>query len=490
MTSQLPLAAASMSTRPLPSLLAASGNPGPAPTYGASAGSASYSGYGSNGANGALGATGAQGGGLGATSALGGLGGGGLGATSALGGGSAFGGGSLGGGGLGGNGLGNGSSNGSLGGTDGGDYAPAPTSPASSYYSSGSAVAPSTGSYGQSPSSNTPLNSSPTAAYGVSSLSAYGGLSGAPSIKPMASTPPTSAYPASSPYGQAGAYAPSGAAASAAPRNTQVYGQTLTNWQPAAVPVSPWGTSVDRPAIGGGVGGTETILRSDLKKLKRSRLKAWFYLFVVLGLAGAGGYYGLRHYDRLVSLADASRARESATGRELEQLRRVHNETVNKMGGAPAGAIGSGAKAAVGPTGAASAKLADDLKRVLGNTPQVAVETRGDRVVVSVDGAALFSGKEVEVGLGGYRTLYKFGKSLKTVKDRRVEITVPSIEIKRAKAWNLAAARAVSLGRFFTDDLGFERSRVAVSAPAPRAAGKIVSKSGVLGRVEFVLEAI
>jgi hypothetical protein len=484
-----------MSTRPLPSLLAASGNPGPAPTYGASAGSASYSGYGSNGASGGLGASGAQGGGLGATSALGGgggLGGGGLGATSALGGGGSLGGGSAfgGGSGLGGNGLGNGSSNGSLGGTDGGDYAPAPTSPASSYYSSGSAVAPSTGSYGQSPSANTPLNSSPTAAYGVSSLSAYGGLSGAPSIKPMASTPPTGAYPASSPYGQAGAYAPSGAAASAAPRNTQVYGQTLTNWQPAAVPVSPWGTSVDRPAIGGGVGGSETILRSDLKKLKRSRLKAWFYMFVVLGLSGVGGYYGLQHYQHLVELTNASRDREGATSRELEQLRRVHNETVNKIGGVPAGALGAGAKTAVGPTGAGSAKLADDLKRVLGNTPQVAVETRGDRVVVSVDGAALFSGKEVEVGLGGYRTLYKFGKSLKTVKDRRVSITVPSIEIKKAKAWNLAASRAVSLGRFFTDDLGFERSRVAVSAPAPRAAGKVVSKSGVLGRVEFVLEAI
>jgi flagellar motor protein MotB len=246
---------------------------------------------------------------------------------------------------------------------------------------------------------------------------------------------------------------------------------------------------VDRPAIGG-VGGTETILRSDLKKLKRSRLKAWFYLIVVLGLAGAGGYYGFQHFQRLVQQTDASRARESATSRELEQLRRVHNETVNKVGSGLAGAaVGQGAKPA-GPTSAASVRLADDLKRVLGNTPQVAVETRGNQVVVSVDGAALFSGKEVEVGLGGYRTLYKFGKSLKTVKDRRVAITVPSIEIKKAKAWNLAAARAVSLGRFFTDDLGFERGRVAVSAPAPRAAGKIVSKSGVIGRVEFVLEAI
>jgi hypothetical protein len=451
MTSQIPLAAASMATRPLPNLLAASGNPAPVPTYGAPSGaplnmgsnnpSASYAGYG----NGALGGN------------SGGLGGGSYGS-------------SLGGG-------------GSLGGTDGGDYAPAPN-PASSYYSAGSAAAPSTNNYGQAPSTNTPntpLHPSATAAYGVSSLSAYGGLA-----SPSTATP-AGGY-SNGAAGVQAAYAPSGGSAGPAPRNTQIYGQTLTNWQPA-LPVSPWGT-VERPAASLG-GATDTILRSDLKKLKRSRLKAWLYLFIVLGLAGTGGYYGFAHFEKLVDQSNASRDRENSARNELEQLRRVHNETVAKAGGAVgvgASSLAAGAKA--GPTGTASAKLAEDLKRVLAGSPQVGVETRGDHVVVSVDGAALFSGKETEVGLGGYRTLYKFGKSLKTVKDRRVAITVPSIEIKKAKAWNLAAARAVSLGRFFTDDLGFERGRVSVSAPAPRPAGKVVSKSGVIGRVEFVLDPI
>jgi hypothetical protein len=133
-------------------------------------------------------------------------------------------------------------------------------------------------------------------------------------------------------------------------------------------------------------------------------------------------------------------------------------------------------------------KLADELKRTLVGAPFV-VETRGDRVVVGIDTLALFPGKEAEVGLGGYRTLYRFGKALKTVKDRKVAITVPSVEIKKMKAWNLAAGRAVSLGSFFTNDLAFEPGRVTVTAPAPRAARAATLKTSP-GRIEFTLEAI
>ena len=46
-------------------------------------------------------------------------------------------------------------------------------------------------------------------------------------------------------------------------------------------------------------------------------------------------------------------------------------------------------------------------------------------MVVALDQGALFQGNEVEVGLSGYRVLYKFGKVLKTVKDRKIVVTVP-----------------------------------------------------------------
>ena len=315
----------------------------------------------------------------------------------------------------------------------------------------------------------------------MQNLSAYGGLPPAGSKTAPAASYPSAAHAGPPPQA---AYAPTGAAPTAVPRNTQIYGQTLTNWQPA-LPVSPWSTIERSPAAGANL-ATETILKSDLRKLKSSRRWARFYLFVSLCVLGAAGYYGFGHYAKLVTEKNDSEAK-------LDRLRVVHNETLTKANGAPAAvgqkpALGAVA-AAPGVASANTTKLADELKRVLGGSPLVAVETRGDRVVVSLEGAALFSGRETEVGLGGYRTLYRFGKTLKLVKDRRVFITVPSVEIKRFKAWNLAAARAVSLGRFFTDDLGFDRGRVLVATPAPRMAGRIPNKSGV-GRVEFVLEPL
>jgi hypothetical protein len=66
------------------------------------------------------------------------------------------------------------------------------------------------------------------------------------------------------------------------------------------------------------------------------------------------------------------------------------------------------------------------------------------------------------------------------VKDRRLVITVPG-DAKKGKTWNVAAARAVSLGRFAIDDVGVDPHRVTSTAPgAPQGRG---------GRlVEFSLE--
>ena len=243
----------------------------------------------------------------------------------------------------------------------------------------------------------------------------------------------------------------------------------------------PWGTP-GAPVVGGGGNvETATILKSDLKKLKRSRLKAWLYFFLLAGAVGYGGYLGFQDRKELVQKKNQS---EEA----LQRLKSVHNETVAKVSGGAAAAEPSKGAAAAAPalTGTATAKLADDLKRVLAGSP-MAVETRGDRVLVFVDSQVLFAGREVDVGLGGYRTLYKFGKSLKAVKDRKIAVSVPSFEARKIKSWNLAAGRAVSLGRFFTDDLGFEKARVSVTAPAPRPAGKLPPNS-LTGRLDVVLD--
>jgi 3D (Asp-Asp-Asp) domain-containing protein len=303
-------------------------------------------------------------------------------------------------------------------------------------------------------------------------------------------------------------YTPSGTSPSL--RKTQMYGQTLTNWQPA-LPVSPWGTPEKNPVIGGGV-ETETILRSDLRKLKSSRFKGWTYFVVLLGLSGTAAYFGLGDRRELVSEKEAANAR-------FGQLERVHRETLARTreeagAAAPAGAsksptTGTTATGTTGTTtpsaaattaagvaavaGPATTKLADELKRAMTGARDVTIETRGDRVIVSIDTASLFSGREIDVGLGGYRTVYRLGKSLKGLKDRRIAILVPSAEMKRVKnVWALAAGRGVALGRLFTDDLGFDRARVLVSVPPPKPGlkGKLAAKVVPQGRIEFALETI
>ena len=114
--------------------------------------------------------------------------------------------------------------------------------------------------------------------------------------------------------------------------------------------------------------------------------------------------------------------------------------------------------------------------------PGLAVEQRGDKVVVTLEQGAIFGPRQYEVGLAGYRVLYRFGKAIKMVKDRHIVVSVPSMELKRGKAWSIAAARSVSLGRFLIDDLSVEPHRVAARTPAP-SAGR-----GRAAHIEFSLE--
>ena len=260
-----------------------------------------------------------------------------------------------------------------------------------------------------------------------------------------------------------------------APQPAAAPGQT-SNWQ-ASLPVSPWST-YERQA--GPVSGleTETVLRSDLKSLKRSRTRARMYLGVVVVVAAIVIHFGLRtmeqnanSYRQLSESHAALKAQLSGAAGAVDLAR--------ARPGAPA-AQAAAAVAVSGPPSTSARTLADDLKRQLVGDAAITVEARGDRVVVSMADTSLFVGNVTNVGQAGFRVLYRFGKSLKNVQDRRIVVSVLSNQ-NRPRAWIISAARGVSLGRFLLDDLSIDSSRVAVNAPAPLADGKT-------DRIEFWLE--
>jgi flagellar motor protein MotB len=384
--------------------------------------------------------------------------------------------------------------------------APSPMSPAS------------TQAYGQptlaaNNATTPPAGSSYPSAYPSAATSAYGQQSAYPGKGQSVGSPAASygagyanggsAYPsAGSAYGSSGAayasaasaypsaYPSTGGAAAGSTGGGSAVGKTtnygmpaLSAWQPSTLPVSPWSTI--SPGGGAPLGGgvdTTTILRADLKALKRSRLKGWGYLMLSLSIFGTLGYFGVKRY------LDMGKELKVAK-QQLGDAKKGYEATLTKLGvseSAAAAATSNTPGAVVAPVpavaSAATTKLTDDLKKQLAGIAGLTVEARGDRVVVGLEQGTLFNGNEAEVSLGGYKVLYKFGKILKTVKDRRIVVTVPG-DARRGKSWNIAAARAVSLGRFVIDDLSVDPHRVVSSAPgAPQGRG---------GRhIEFALESV
>jgi hypothetical protein len=346
----------------------------------------------------------------------------------------------------------------------------------SAYPNSGAGYASASAGYGSNgsayPSTGTPAYGASGAAYPAAGGSPYGGSNG-------------SAYPSSA----GGAAYGGGAAAGSALGKTTAYGMPALNaWQPSTLPVSPWST-ISSPGVGplGGGVDTTTILRSDLKALKRSRLKGWGYLFLSVGIFGSLGYFGIKQFVQM-------RKDLNVAKQQVNDAKRGYEATLTKLGVSESAAAAATSNtpgavvatppagtAAVAVTSPATTKLADDLKKSLATVAGLTVEARGDRVVLAVDQAALFEGNELEASLAGYKIMYKLTKVLKpVVKDRRVVITVPG-DAKKGKTWNVAAARAVSLGRSVIDDIGVDPHRVTSSAPA--------SPQGRGGRhVEFSLE--
>ena len=123
--------------------------------------------------------------------------------------------------------------------------------------------------------------------------------------------------------------------------------------------------------------------------------------------------------------------------------------------------------AAAGPPTASAKALAEELKRQLMGDAAISVEPRGERVVVSIAEASLFTGNATAVGQEGFRLLYRFGKGIKNVRDRRIVVGITS-SATRPRAWIIAAARGVSLGRFLLDDLSVSPPASWSARPPPR----------------------
>jgi hypothetical protein len=259
--------------------------------------------------------------------------------------------------------------------------------------------------------------------------------------------------------------------------------QTGSSWQ-AALPVSPWST-YERQS--GPVTGleTETVLRSDLKALKRSRTRARLYLGGVLVVSALVIHFGLRTMEQNATrYKQLSKAHEALQAQVAGSIVPDLGRLPSRQGSRPLAASAPAASPGGGATSTSTRALADDLRRQLEGDAAINVETRGDRVIVAVDDTSLFAGNGAGVGPGGFRVLFRFGKALKNVRDRRIVVTVVASEGARPRPWFTAASRGIALGRFLIDDLSVESNRVVIAAPAPKSGGT----PGAKDRVEFALE--
>ena len=173
-----------------------------------------------------------------------------------------------------------------------------------------------------------------------------------------------------------------------------VPGQT-SNWQ-AALPVAPW-SAYERQS--GPVTGleTETVLRSDLKSLKRSRTRAWLLFAGVLVVAGTvdplrAPHDGEERHQPARAAASRYEAPQGPARRRRHRRRRRPRAALRQGSRPPRSPAPSMAPpAAAGPPTASAKALAEELKRQLMGDAAISVEARGERVIVSIDEASLFA---------------------------------------------------------------------------------------------------
>lgn len=214
---------------------------------------------------------------------------------------------------------------------------------------------------------------------------------------------------------------------------------------------------------------TESISRGELRQLRRRGRTPWVLFFLLLGGAGYLGYEGLKdrgHLEQELSLARKERsdhelARKEAVDKlekQTSELAALREKTATLEQTAAAAA---GARAA---TAEADGKLVETLKKELTGR-DAEVTSQDGRITLSIAQDALFTGRESELGLDGYRLMFRLGKVLKAVKDRQLSVAVHG-ERKRLRGgslpttWELAAVRAVSVARFLTDDAGLDARRI------------------------------
>ena len=135
-----------------------------------------------------------------------------------------------------------------------------------------------------------------------------------------------SAYPSSTGRGRGGAGAAGGSggpSASARRPLRDAGAQRL-----AAVHLAGLALEHDQPGRRAPLGGavdTTTILRADLKALKRSRLKGWGYLFLSVGIFAGLGYFGVKQHLEM-------RKQLSVAKQQLGDAKKGYEATLTKLG--------------------------------------------------------------------------------------------------------------------------------------------------------------
>jgi flagellar motor protein MotB len=248
---------------------------------------------------------------------------------------------------------------------------------------------------------------------------------------------------------------------------------------------------------------TETIARSELARLRRSRLKAWLASGAILAVAGTAGYFA---WGRLAGQrADVARLRaeRGEVERKTAEARRdarSHQSAAAALerklaSWKPFADEASRRATEKQELERAAAELLAALKPELEGVPLQAAASDG-RVTITAAERTLFAAGQTEISLEGYRALFRLAKPLKAVTGRNTVVVITTTDARaRGKGagakpggWDLAAARAVGVGRFLVEDVGWDPRRVTVHVPAPERPRKNGRAKPPTPRVEIRLD--
>lgn len=271
------------------------------------------------------------------------------------------------------------------------------------------------------------------------------------------------------------------------PRPTPAFGA------PAGVPGLPLPGS--QASIGIAAAGSDfevlPISRGERRRLERKSWLPWTLCVLLAGGSCAGGVWAFVRERRLAGATTAALAGREAIKQErdaalalVEQGKATLLDLQQKVvrfeeKAAESAAAGASSAATRKEVAESTAALAEALRAELVGH-KVPVVSDSDTITVSLDEGVLFAAGKSEISLDGYRVLYRLSKVLKDIHNRKILVggytDAPRKKPAKGKGgktvvtssgWDLAAARAVGVARFFVEDLKLEAKRVAVTAPAP-----------------------